>query len=72
MTKDEIKRALFRYVKTKKFEVIEYAKYDKIKLTKLNLRMCVWIFFQRYKLILNDYKINLNMDHENNYLNISN
>ena len=46
----------------------EYAKFDKVKLTKTNLRMCIWVLFQRYKLILNDYKINLNMEDENNYL----
>jgi hypothetical protein len=45
-----------------------YAKFDKVKLTKTNLRMCIWVLFQRYKLILNDYKINLNMEDENNYL----
>ena len=39
-----------------------------VKLTKTNLRMCIWVLFQRYKLILNDYKINLNMEDENNYL----
>ena len=46
----------------------EYAKFDKVKLTKTNLRMCIWVLFQRYKLILNDYKIYLNMEDENNYL----
>ena len=30
--------------------------------------MCIWVLFERYKLILNDYKINLNMEDENNYL----
>ena len=46
----------------------EYAKIDKIKLTKPILRMFVWIFIQRYKLILNDYKINIDMEDEKNYL----
>ena len=49
-------------------EVKEYAKIDKIKLTNQNLRICIWIFFQRYKLILDDYKLNINMEDENNYL----
>ena len=40
-----------------------------IKLTKTDIRLCIWVLFQRYKLILlNDYKINLNMEDENNYL----
>ena len=30
--------------------------------------MCIWVLFQRYKLILNDYKINLNIDDEKKYL----
>ena len=46
------------------------ARVDKIKLTKTDIRLCIWICFQRYKLILNnDYKININinMEDENNY-----
>ena len=66
--KDNIKRYLFHYIDNEIIEVKKYAKTDKIKLTKPILRMCVWIFFQRYKLILNDYKINLNMEDENKYL----
>ena len=43
------------------------ARVDKIKLTKTDIRLCIWICFQRYKLILNnDYKINI-YDDENNY-----
>ncbi len=30
--------------------------------------MCIWVCFPRYKLILDAYKINLNMEDENNYL----
>ena len=66
--KDNIERYLFHYIDNEIIEVKKYAKTDKIKLTKPILRMCVWIFFQRYKLILNDYKINLNIDDEKKYL----
>ena len=45
-----------------------HARVDKIELTKTDIRLCIWICFQRYKLIFNDYKINLNMEDENNYL----
>ena len=45
-----------------------HARVDKIKLTKTDIRLCIWICFQRYKLIFNDYKINLNMEDETNYL----
>ncbi len=44
-----------------------HARVDKIKLTKPDIRMCIWIWFQRYKFILND-KFNLNVEDENNYL----
>ncbi len=30
--------------------------------------MCVWVCFQRCNLILDDYKLNLNMEDENIYL----
>ena len=46
-----------------------HARVDKIKLTKTDIRLCIWICFQRYKLIFNDYKINLNMEDENIYFN---
>ncbi len=62
------KRYLFYYVDTEIIEVKEYAKIEKINLTKPNLRLCVWIFFQRCKMILDDCKLNLNLDDENNYL----
>ena len=31
-----------------------HARVDKIKLTKTDIRLCIWICFQRYKLILNN------------------
>ena len=51
---DSIKEFLFYYVDTEITEVKENAKIEKNKLTKPNLRMCVWIFFQRCKMILDD------------------
>ena len=36
-------------------KIKEYEKTDKIKLSKVNIRMCVWICSQRCKLILDDY-----------------
>ena len=30
--------------------------------------MCIWICIKRYKYVLNDHKINLNVEDENNYL----
>ncbi len=55
-----------------------YAKTDKIKLSKVNIRMCIWVCIQRGKYLLNRYKMYLNkenknreflnMEDENNYL----
>jgi hypothetical protein len=49
-------------------EVKKYAKIDKIKSTKPDLRMCIWVLFQRCKNIRNDCKLNLNLEDDNNYL----
>ena len=49
-------------------ELKEYAKIDKIKLTKPDLRMCIWVLVQRCKIILDDCKLNLNMEDENIFL----
>ena len=40
---------------------------DKNKLSKVYIRMCVWVCFKHCKLILDDYKIILDMDEENNF-----
>ena len=66
--KDNIKRYIFYYVFTEMNEVKEYAKIDKIKLTKPDLRMCIWVLVQRCKIILDDCKLNLNMEDENFFL----
>ena len=35
---------------------------------KPDLRMCIWVCFKRYEIILDNHKINFNMEDENNYL----
>ncbi len=67
ITKDSIKEYLFLKVMLEIVSVKVNAKKDKIKLSKVDMRKCIWVCFQRYKLILDDYKINLNMEDENNY-----
>ncbi len=42
--------------------------FDKVKLTKTYIRMCIWVLFQRCKIIFDDCKLNLSMEDENNYL----
>ena len=68
ISKDRIKIYLFKKIGDEINNIKVYARIDKIKLTKPDLRMCIWICFKRCKIILNDYKINLNMEDENNYL----
>ncbi len=44
------------------------ARVNNMKLTNTDIRLCIWVIFQRYKLILlKDYKINLNMEGEHIY-----
>ena len=63
-----IKKYLF-YKIDKEIKYIEvHARVDKIKLSKTDIRLCIWICFQRYKFILTKKKINLNVEDENNYL----
>ena len=68
ITKDSIKEYLFFKVMLEIVSVKVNAKKDKIKLSKVDMRKCIWVCFQRYKLILDDYKINSNMEDENNSL----
>ena len=66
---DTYSKYLFNKIDNEIKYIKAQARVDKIKLTKTDIRLCIWICFQRYKLILlNDYKINLNMEDENNYL----
>ena len=47
--------------------VKEDAKNNKIKLSKEDIRMCIWVGFQRCKIVLDCREIYLNMEDENNY-----
>ncbi len=68
ITEDSIKEYIFFNISMEIIFVKKYAKFDKIELSQVNMRKCIWVCFQRYKLILDDYKINLNMEDENNFL----
>ena len=62
-----LKKYLFNKIDNDIIYIKAHARFEKIKLTKTDIRLCIWICFQRYKLILNnDYKINI-YDDENNY-----
>ena len=69
ISKDNIKKYLFDNINNEIKYIKVHARVDKHKLTKPDLRLCIWICLQRFKIILNDKKINLNIDDENNYLN---
>ena len=58
-----LKKYLFYKIDNDIKYIKAHARVDKIKLTKTDIRLCIWICFQRYKLILNnDYKINININ----------
>ncbi len=67
ISKDNTKRYLFNQINRDIKYIKEHARVDGIKLTRQDLRMCIWVCFQRYKLPLDDHKIYLNMEDENNY-----
>jgi hypothetical protein len=46
-------------------KIKKYAKTDKIKLSKVDIRMCIWVCIQRSKYMLNRYKIYLNKENQN-------
>ena len=60
----------FQYSETisKIISVKKYEKIHNIKRSKVDIRMCIWLCFQSYKLILDNYKLNLTLEDENNYL----
>jgi hypothetical protein len=70
ITIDDIKY-LFKYIDIEIWLIKYYAKYDENnlnKLSKVDIRMCICVCFQRYKFIFDDYKVNLNIEDESNYL----
>ena len=50
-----------------RWRALDYAKIDKIRLGKDNIRMCAWVWFKCSKVILDYYKLTLDIDDENNY-----
>ena len=69
ISKNNIKKYLFDNINNEIKYIKVHARVDKNKLTKPDLRLCIWLCLQRFKFILNDKNINLNIDDENNYLN---
>jgi len=69
ISKDNLKNYIFDNFDNEIKYIKVHARVDKNKLTKPDLRLCIWLCLQRFKFILNDKNINLNIDDENNYLN---
>ena len=62
-----MKRYFFEYIDLEMVTLRQYLKKFQYKLSHADLRMCIWIFFQRLKIMLED-DYDLNMEDENNYL----
>ena len=67
ISKDNIKRYIFDYVDMEIIKIKNNAKIDKIRLDKDNIRMCIWVCFKRCNFILDDYKLIIDSDDENNF-----
>ncbi len=45
-------------------KIKKYAKTDKIKVSKEDIRMCIWVCIQRGKYLLNRYQVFLNKENQ--------
>ncbi len=55
------------YIDDEIYRIKKYAREDKTNLKSIDIRMCIWVFFQRCKIVLKMHQIYLNMEDENNY-----
>ena len=67
ISKDSIKLYIFDYVDMEIIKIKNNAKTDKIRLDKDNIRMCIWVCFKRCNFILDDYKLIIDIDDEDNF-----
>ncbi len=71
LDENEIKKAfmnfVFEFIDLEMVTLKEYSNFFKYKLSNVNLRMCIWVFFQRLNLLLED-DYDLNMEDENDSL----
>ena len=67
ISKDSIKLYIFDYVDMEIIKIKNNAKTDKIRLDKDNIRMCIWVCFKRCNFILDDYKLIIDSDDEDNF-----
>ena len=67
ISKDSIKLYIFDYVDMEIIKIKNNAKTDKIRLDKDNIRMCIWVCFKRCNFILDDYKLTIDIDDEDNF-----
>ena len=67
ISKNSIKLYIFDYVDMEIIKIKNNAKNDKIRLDKDNIRMCIWVCFKRCNFILDDYKLIIDSDDEDNF-----
>ena len=67
ISKNSIKLYIFDYVDMEIIKIKNNAKTDKIRLDKDNIRMCIWVCFKRCNFILEDYKLIIDIDDEDNF-----
>ena len=67
ISKDSIKLYIVDYVDMEIIKIKNNAKTDKIRLDKDNIRMCIWVCFKRCNFILDDYKLIIDSDDEDNF-----
>ncbi len=67
ISKNSIKLYIFDYVDMEIIKIKNNAKNDKIRLDKDNIRMCIWVCFKRCNFILENYKLTIDIDDENNF-----
>ena len=67
LSKEDIKEYIFSYVNMEITTIKNYAKIDKMRLYKDDIRRFAWVCFKRCKLIFAENKVIFNMDDEKDF-----
>jgi hypothetical protein len=57
-----------KFIEYKRRNTSLYTREEKTNLKSIDIRMCIWVFFQRCKIVPKMHQIYLNMEDENNSL----
>ena len=55
--KNTIKSNIFMYIDDEILQIKQFAKNDKIKFKKKDIRMCIWVTFQQLKVVLDQNEV---------------